>query len=68
MVNVADVPLSMAVKMMTITPASIIGVNGRKGSLVPGMDADIIVFDKNVRVELSIIVGKIVFKNEAAST
>jgi N-acetylglucosamine-6-phosphate deacetylase len=60
MVNIADVPLDMAVKMMTVTPASIIGVNGRKGSLTPGMDADIIIFDKDVNVKMTMIQGKII--------
>ena len=60
MVNIADVPLIMAIKMMTTTPASIIGVNGRKGSLIPGMDADIIIFGESVRVKLSMIQGKII--------
>ena len=60
MVNIADVPLIMAVKMMTTTPASIIGVNGRKGSLTPGMDADIIIFDKDINVKMTMIQGKII--------
>lgn len=61
MVKTADVPLIMAVKMMTITPASIIGVNGRKGSLMQGKDADIIIFDEDIRIKLSMIQGKIIY-------
>lgn len=61
MVKTAEVPLVMAVKMMTITPASIIGVNGRKGSLTPGKDADVIIFDEDITVKLSMIQGKIIY-------
>ena len=33
----------------------------KKGALVAGMDADIVIFDKNINVETTIIKGKIVF-------
>src|SRR5665213_4411758 len=41
MVNMADVPLTDAVRMMTSTPATILGIENQKGSLIPGKDADI---------------------------
>jgi N-acetylglucosamine-6-phosphate deacetylase len=39
------VPLVEAVRMASLNPARVIGVNGRKGSLEPGKDADITIFD-----------------------
>ena len=61
MIKYADVPLIMAVKMMTMTPASIIGVSGRKGSLTPGKDADLVIFDEDIGIKMSMIQGKIIY-------
>jgi len=62
MVNLAGVSLIDAVKMITLTPASIIGVSNNKGSIVPGKDADIVIFDENINVEMTIVGGKILYK------
>jgi len=62
MVTLAGVPLTDAVRMMTSTPASIIGVHGRKGALAPGMDADIVLFDENIGVRMTIVGGRVVYK------
>lgn len=62
MINIAEVPLLDAVRMMTLNPARIMGVSDRKGSLVPGKDADIVIFDKDVEVQLTIVGGKIIYQ------
>jgi N-acetylglucosamine-6-phosphate deacetylase len=62
MVKMADVPLTDAVRMMTSTPARIIGVDGRKGTLAAGMDADIVIFDENIDIKLAMVEGKTVYK------
>jgi N-acetylglucosamine-6-phosphate deacetylase len=59
--KLADVPLTDAVRMMTSTPANIMGVADKKGSLVPGKDADILIFDNDIEIEKTIIGGKVVF-------
>ncbi len=64
MVNLADVPLFDAVKMMTSTPASIMKIDDRKGSLVAGKTGDIVVFDKDINIKKTIIKGKVVFDQE----
>jgi len=58
MVQLAQVPLADAVRMLTLTPAKVLGVNDRKGSLSPGKDADIVVFDDDIHVSLVMINGK----------
>lgn len=58
--KLADVSLIDAIKMMTITPAKIIGVHNTKGSLVAGKDADILIFDKDININLTMIEGNIV--------
>jgi len=61
MVSMADVPLVDAVRMITRTPARILEVSNTKGSLAAGMDADVVVFDQNIRVEMTMIAGRIVY-------
>ncbi|MDP9230479.1 MAG: N-acetylglucosamine-6-phosphate deacetylase [Bacteroidota bacterium] len=62
MVNMADVPLSDAVKMMTATPARILKVSDKKGALATGKDADIVIFDSNINITMTMIKGRIVYE------
>ncbi|MDB4902345.1 MAG: nagA 3 [Mucilaginibacter sp.] len=62
MVTMADVPLLEAVQMATITPAAIMKIADKKGSLVAGKDADLVVFDEGIHIEMTIIKGKIVYE------
>jgi N-acetylglucosamine-6-phosphate deacetylase len=64
MVNMAEVSLQDAVKMMTLTPARIMKVDHLTGSLVAGKLADIVFFDNNINVQLTMIKGKIIYKKE----
>jgi N-acetylglucosamine-6-phosphate deacetylase len=61
MMKLAEVPLIDAVRMMTSTPARIIGVGDRKGSITQGKDADIVIFDENIHVNTTIIRGNVVY-------
>jgi len=61
MVNMADVPLAEAIKMITSTPARIMGVSHKKGSLVQGKDADIVVFDDAISIHMTLVNGNIVY-------
>ncbi len=45
-IDQVGVPLVEAVRMASLTPARVIGMDGRKGSLAPGKDADVVVFDE----------------------
>jgi N-acetylglucosamine-6-phosphate deacetylase len=60
MITLAEVPLIDAVRMITETPASILGVGKHKGSLVKGKDADVVIFDDNINVSKVIINGNVV--------
>lgn len=64
MVNIADVPLVEAVKMASIIPAKIIGVQDLKGSIVADKDADIVIFDENINIYNTIIGGKTIYAKE----
>ena len=59
MVNMADVPLIHAILMMSTTPARIMGIADRKGSLIAGKDADIVIFDDNIHIKKTIIAGHV---------
>lgn len=61
MVKMADVPLIDAVRMVTKTPAKILGIADRKGSLIPGKEADIVIFDENIQIQMTIVQGRIVY-------
>jgi len=61
MVSQAGIPLMDAIKMMTLTPARIMGVSDKKGSLMPGKDADIVIFDENIIIDKTIIEGHIIY-------
>ncbi|NDQ58215.1 MAG: N-acetylglucosamine-6-phosphate deacetylase [Acidipila sp.] len=43
-------PLNAAVQMATLNPARLLGMEGRKGALIPGADADIVLLDSELRV------------------
>jgi len=60
MMQLADVSLLDAVKMITLTPARIMNVHNQKGSLVAGKDADIVIFNENIQIEKTIIGGRVV--------
>jgi N-acetylglucosamine-6-phosphate deacetylase len=61
MVKMAGVPLLDAVRMATKTPASILGIGQRKGSLTPGKDADVVIFDENIEIQQTIVKGRVVY-------
>lgn len=62
MVNIADVSLLEAVRMASTTPARIMGVDNRKGLIAKGKDADIVIFDENINVSMTMVEGRIVYE------
>ena len=65
MVKLAEVPLLEAVEMASATPAAIMKIEDKKGAISLGKDADIIIFDTEINVEVTIIKGQIVFSKNA---
>jgi len=47
--------------MITYNPASVMGIQGRKGILAPGKDADICIFDKELDVITVLVKGEVTF-------
>jgi N-acetylglucosamine-6-phosphate deacetylase len=44
------IPLADAIAMLTANPARLLGLEGRKGTLAPGADADIVLLNGNLEV------------------
>ena len=61
MVTFCRVPLREAFRMASLNPARSIGLEGRKGSLEAGKDADLVVMDESLNVKLTIARGQVVY-------
>ena len=60
MVQKAEIPLEDAIRMASETPARIMGVLDRKGTLERGKDADIIALDRDLNVRAVWAMGELV--------
>lgn len=67
LVSIVDVPLVDAFRMVSLTPASILGINRQKGSLEIGKDADIAILDRDFSVWRTMMKGQWVYPFEAMS-
>jgi N-acetylglucosamine-6-phosphate deacetylase len=47
----AGVPLYSAVKMASLTPATVVGYGDTKGQIKTGYDADLILFDESIEIK-----------------
>jgi len=65
MIQMAEVSLTNAVSMITTTPARIMKVDNKKGSLVEGKDADILIFDEDINIKMTMIKGKMVYEGKS---
>ena len=59
----AGIPLADAVYMMTAAPARIVGLSDR-GTLAPGARADFTLFDDDVRVTATVVLGRVIFQRD----
>lgn len=62
MVQQAEIPLQEAVRMASETPARIMHILDRKGTIETGKDADIIIFNENIDIQSTIVEGKVVYR------
>jgi N-acetylglucosamine-6-phosphate deacetylase len=63
MIQQEGISLEAAVQMMTLTPASILNISDHKGSLAINKDADIILFDEDIRIHAAMIKGEIIYQD-----
>ena len=66
-VQQAGIPMEDAVRMVSETPAKIMHIYDRKGSLQPGKDADIVMYDSEQQLKFVMQMGRVV-KNDISET
>ncbi len=54
--------LSEAIRTVTANPARALGLEKRKGSIALGYDADLVILEKDLSVNTTIVAGKIVYQ------
>ena len=62
MMRFCDLSLAEALPMLTRVPARSIGIYPRKGSLMIGADADVVLWDENTGVRATFLGGEIVYQ------
>jgi N-acetylglucosamine-6-phosphate deacetylase len=61
MVRSVGCSLGEAVRMASLNPAVVVGVDDHKGSLEPGKDADLVIVDEEVKVHMTMVKGQVVY-------
>jgi len=62
LINNVGVSLSEAIQMATINPAKCLGIEDEKGSLELGKDADIVILDKRLEIDITMVKGKMIYR------
>ena len=60
--HLADIPLLDAIRMITSTPARILKIADKTGSLAEGKYADIVIFDEGINVKKTIVKGQVIYE------
>jgi N-acetylglucosamine-6-phosphate deacetylase len=63
MVKTVGISLMDAVQMATSNPARCLGIDDRKGCLVSGNDADIVILNKELEVQLTMVEGTTIYRS-----
>jgi N-acetylglucosamine-6-phosphate deacetylase len=58
-----EIDLFEAVTMASLNPAKVIGADDRKGKLLPGYDADLVIMDEQHHIVQTIVAGEIKYTN-----
>jgi len=61
MYTLTDTPLHEVVKMASLTPAKLLKIDDKKGSICVGKDADLIVFNNEIEIKKVMVRGEVVF-------
>lgn len=57
-VEFLDVPVPEALAMASANPARLLGIDHRKGAIAPGLDADLVILDDELRCLATMVAGK----------
>ena len=59
MVEEVGIPITEALRMASLNPARVLGIDHKKGILAVGKDADLVVMNENYEVQMTIVNGQI---------
>ena len=57
-----DIDLPLAVRMVSANPAQVLGIDDRKGRIMTGFDADLVLLDSELHVERTWIGGESIYR------
>lgn len=60
-VSWTGMPLADALRTVSLNPARLLGIDDRKGSIEIGKDADLVILDDDLRVQATVVGGRIIF-------
>ena len=63
LVEYEQMPLEDAITIATKNPAKALGLEGKKGTLTPGADADILLLDEELNIDTTIALGRLLLQN-----
>ncbi|MBP3587570.1 MAG: beta-aspartyl-peptidase [Clostridia bacterium] len=63
LVEYEQLPLEEAITIATKNPAKALGLEGKKGTLTPGADADILLLDENLNIDTTIALGRVLLQD-----
>ncbi len=63
MLRKAETSLLDTIQMASLTPARIMKIDAKKGSLETGKDADILIFDEEIQISTTMVEGEVVFSS-----
>ncbi len=64
LVQMVDISLEDAALMLSTVPAKVLGLGHRKGRLLPGYDADLVLLDADLRVQATFCRGRVAYVSE----
>ena len=64
MINMLGISIIEAVTMASTTPSAVLGLEGSKGRIEAGYDADIVLLETTYQTKATIVQGNIVFENK----
>ncbi len=64
-VKFTGLPLTAALRLVTVNPARLLGIADRKGDLKPGMDADLMIMDRRGNIRRTLIAGRTAYRSKS---
>ena len=63
-VSLMGISIQDAIKIATLNPDRVLGIDADRGILFLGLKVDVVVFDKNVKIIMTVVEGKIVYRRK----